>query len=254
MGSVAETPSVSTGGAAAGVTSATGSAVASARGRVRVDSVAGGRARFLRVGDQRVAGVRVGQSFGRTGPGPAIAVAAVAGTRRSGRGRRGRRGVSGDGASGLLQDLADDVGLLGSRGRLHAERGGNGQQLLAVFALENRAFQSLGGLHAHEHLLSGGSGISGSTRCLVTAPPGRAHGERDRSGTGGTDGTNPSLRVRHPPVVRSAGPSGHNDIDRGCRRATPNYGLRDERLDLGQVVRQGDGALGPVEQVGKVRW
>ncbi|HMK12627.1 MAG TPA: hypothetical protein VK461_13640, partial [Acidimicrobiales bacterium] len=48
------------------------------------------------------------------------------------------------GCAGLLEDAVDDLGLLGSRPRLHAERLRDAQEGVSIFAFEHRAFQSLG--------------------------------------------------------------------------------------------------------------
>ena len=69
-----------------------------------------------------------------------VVVRGVRGLRSGGLGRRGRRrrglGPGGRRHAGELEDEADDVGLLGAGGGLSAERGGDGDEFVAVLALE----------------------------------------------------------------------------------------------------------------------
>ncbi len=87
---------------------------------------------------------------------------AVAGRLRGAVGSRSTGTAGGD-----LQDHVDDLGLAGSRTRLRAERGGDGLELVAVFALERRTLQLLGIHAAH------GTSLKTCTcrpRLLLTVP------------------------------------------------------------------------------------
>ena len=142
-------------------------ASASAAGSSSDAVVGGGRPR-----PRRSAGASVGPGPGATGTGGgcrclvlgAAAAAVSGGTGPSADGTDGRR------HAGQLEDEVDDVGLLGPRPGLAAEGGGDGVELVAVLALERRAFEFLC-VRAHGCLVS-----AGSSRRWVERPGGRSPG------------------------------------------------------------------------------
>ena len=79
------------------------------------------------------------------------------------------------GAAGLFQDAVDDVALLGPRERLQPERRRDGDQLVTVLALEDRAFE---GLRAHGAPAFVVLGVDGRTPTRARDhSPGRRRGE-----------------------------------------------------------------------------